>query len=60
MLTRNNINTLRKIKVDKNNLLFRADMNSLDNSSCFLSYIRGVSQNMLLQNGKHKWEFRLI
>ena len=24
-------------------------MNSLDNSSCFLFYIRGVSQNILLQ-----------
>ena len=27
-------------------------MNSLDNSSCFLSYIPGVSQNILLQNVK--------
>ena len=27
-------------------------MNSLDNSSCFLFYIRGVSQTILLQNVK--------
>ena len=33
-------------------MLFRADMNSLDNSSCFLFYIRGVSQNILLQTVK--------
>ena len=26
-------------------------MNSFGNSSCFLFYIRGVSQNILLQNG---------
>ena len=51
-----NENNIQRGKLTKINLLFRTEMNSLDHSSCFILYIHGVSQNILLQSGKHKWE----
>ena len=51
-----NENNIQREKWTKINLLFRTEKNSLDNSSCFIFYIHGVSQNILLQSGKKKWE----
>ena len=52
-----NENNIQQEKWTKINLLFGTEINSLDHSSCFIFYIRGVSQNISLQSRKHKWEF---
>ena len=52
-----NENNIQGEKWTKINLLFRTEMKSLDHFSCFIFYIHGMSPNILLQNGKHKWEF---
>ena len=49
-----NENNIQREKWTKINLLFGAEMNSPDSFSCFIFYIHGMSQNILLQNGKHK------